>query len=96
MQAELSARSKANSKESKKFFKEMVVQSKQMLINTKYKQPSMIDEDELNWSVNPILDHLPLYQQSPRLPSSSNFENDFLLERGKLRDHDIKIGSLNG
>jgi len=55
-----------------------------MLINTKYQTPKPA-EDELDWSPNPILDQLPLYQQSPRLPTTTNFESDFLLERGRLR-----------
>jgi len=60
-----------------------------MLFNVKYKQaPPDDDEKDLNWSPNPILEHLPLYQRSPRLPTSSSFENDFLI--AKKRESDMK------
>lgn len=91
MQAELAARNQQNIKDSKKFFKDLFTESKQMLLNNKYKPAAPADENDLDWSPNPIIDHLPLYQQSPRLPTTSNFESEFLLEKVRLRETEMKI-----
>ena len=66
-------------KESQEFFEDLFVQSKHILTNTKFQSPL----DGFNVSSNALNQFTPFVNNQKKLPSTSDYESEFLLQKQK-------------
>ncbi|TNV81835.1 hypothetical protein FGO68_gene3809 [Halteria grandinella] len=91
IQQEMQQKNKQNSTDSAAFFKELLTQSKQIL-NQAMKNPPKNDY-EMEWSKNPVLEYLPFYSQSVKMPTVlTDMGSDFLKARKRQIDTEIEVG----
>jgi hypothetical protein len=82
----MAKKNKQNSSDSIVFFNDLLTQSKHIL-NSAVKYP--LTGIELEWSKNPVLEYLPFYSQSQKVPVIADMESDFLKARKRQIDTEI-------